>query len=865
MVRVARRGIAAHRFRLVSTLVAVLLGVSFMCGTAILGDTVQRSFDEVFVDVYKRVDVVVRSDRTVGANFGSRRARVDASVVPRVAAVPGVAVAEGHVEGQLRVIDASGRPMYNPQAGPPTLALGWPRSSELNGWAITQGRPPNGDDEVVIDRRTAREGGYGVGDRVRLTAAQGTITRALVGIATFSGLETYSGTPAVLFDVSAAQALVGEPGRFDAIYVVAAPGVDPNALAERVRAAVAVGPGGAGVPAEAEAADAAGLQVLTGEQLTEERQDLFGDFVSLFVQLISAFGMIALFVGTFIIYNTFSIIVAQRSRELAVLRAVGASRRQVLGSVLIEASLVGALACALGVAAGAFVANLLRSLIGLFGFALPDTPLVILPIRFVVPVTLAMLVTILSALVPAWRAARTAPVAVLRASAVDRPARPRLRLAVGLPIFLVAVALVRFALDADAQLAAGLVLLAVVPSIIGFAIVGPVVVPPIVNALGAPLTRATGITGRLAERNARRNPSRTSTTASALVIGVSLVCVVTVAASSLSATVSRTIDRTVVGDFVVTTDSFLGISTDVAPRLAATAGVKSAAGVRAGAVGIRDRPEFSIAVDPQAARGVVDLEVAAGSLDRLARGTVAVARPQADRDGVKVGDHIPVTFVSTGVVDHEVVAIYDRSLTRNGEYLFSHEGWDANVPPTARVDARVLVTLEPGVSREDVRPALEAVVAANPTVELLDIASYRDQQVGQVVRRISYLYALLGLALIIGVLGIANTLLLSVHERTRELGLLRTVGARAVQLSSSVLQEAVVIAALGALFGVALGVVLGWAMVQTLTFDQEVLFAVPVGWLAAIAAGSCAAGLVAGLYPARRAAKLDVLEAIAFE
>lgn len=849
MARVATRGISAHRFRLVSTMLAVLLGVSFMCGTAILGDTVQRSFDEVFVDVYRRVDVVVRSERTVGVNFGTTRARVDADVVDRVAAVPGVAAAEGHVEGVLRVIDARGRPMYNPQAGPPTLALAWPQVRELNGWEVVEGRPPSGAEEIVLDRRTATEGGYRVGDQVRLTAAQGTITRNLVGVATFSGLDSYSGSPAVLLDAAAAQALVGEAGKFDAVYAVAEPGVDTDALAARVRAAV----------------EGDEVQVLTGAQLTEERQDLFGEFVTLFVQLISAFGAIALFVGTFIIYNTFTIIVAQRSRELAVLRAVGASRRQVLGSVLIEAALVGAIACALGVVAGAGVAQLLRYLIGLFGFALPDTPLAIVPTRFVLPVALAMVVTVVSALIPAWRAARTSPVAMLREAAIDRAAHPLVRLVVGVPFFVIALVVVRVALDADAQIAPGLVLLAAVPSIVGFAVVGPVLVPPAVAVLGAPLSRATGITGVLARRNARRNPSRTSTTASALLIGVSLVCVVTVAASSLSATVSRTIDRTVVGDFVVTTDSFLGISTEVAPALARLPEVKSAAGVRAGRVGIRDRPDFAIAVDPVAARGVVDLEVASGSLDRLGPGTVAVARPQADRDGVRVGDRIPVTFVATGVVEHEVVAIYDRALTRNGEYLFSHAGWDANIPPTARVDARVLVTLQPGVSREAVRPALEAVTADNPAIELLDIGQYRDQQVGQVVRRISYLYALLGLALIIGVLGIANTLLLSVHERTRELGLLRTVGAQGRQLSSAVLQEALVIAALGAVFGVALGVALGWAMVQTLTFDEQILFAVPVGWLTAIAVGSCAAGLVAGLYPARRAARLDVLDAIAFE
>jgi putative ABC transport system permease protein len=848
MARVALRGIGAHRFRLVATMLSVLLGVSFMCGTAILGDTVRASFDEVFADVYRDVDVVVRSSNEIGQGFGTRRDRVDATVVDDVRAVAGVAAAEGRVRGLLRVIDANGEPMYNPQAGFPTVALNWPTVPELNQWTLVEGVAPTGPDEIVLDRRTAREGGYAVGDRVRLAAADGTVDRELVGIGTFAGLDTYSGSPAVLLDTAAAQALVGEPGRFDTVEVVAEPGRSPDDQARHVRSAVG-----------------SDQQVMTGAELTTETQSTFGQLVVLFTHLVSAFGAIALFVGMFIIYNTFTIIVSQRARELALLRAVGASRRQVLGSVLIEATVVGLVACALGVLAGRFVAELLRSLIRAFGFELPATALQVNPSRFLLPVGLAMATTLVSALIPAWRASRTAPVAALRESAIERAGRPGLRIAFALLFATGAVVLVRLAFDAADDVAPGLVLAAAVPSIVAFAVVGPVLVPGLVRVLGAPLPLLTGVTGRLAQRNARRNPSRTSTTASALVIGVSLVSVITVAASSLSATVTRTIDRTVVGDFVVTTDSFLGVSPTVAPALAAVDGVAAAAGVRAGPVNVDGNDDFAIAVDPAAAQQVVDLEVRSGSLDGLGPGRLAVAAPQAERDGVQVGDVVPVRFVTGEVQDHEVVAIYDRSLTRRGEYLFSHEGWDANLPPTARVDVRVLITLDDGVDSSTVRPELEAVLEAYPTAELADIAQYRDQQVGLVVQRISYLYALLGLALIIGLLGIANTLLLSVHERTRELGLLRTVGARRRQLGGSVLQEASVIAALGALVGVTLGVVLGWAMVQTLTFDDEVLFAVPAGWLAAIAIGSCAAGVVAGLYPAWRAGRLDVLEAIAEE
>jgi putative ABC transport system permease protein len=283
--------------------------------------------------------------------------------------------------------------------------------------------------------------------------------------------------------------------------------------------------------------------------------------------------------------------------------------------------------------------------------------------------------------------------------------------------------------------------------------------------------------------------------------------------------------------------------------------------VRVGVVGIVDSQEFVLAVDPDATQEIVDLDVTAGSLDDLGLGTVAVARSQAERNEIAFGDELLVAFPYGGDTTVRVVAIYEGALTRNGEYLFAHEGWDPFVPASSRVDARVLVRLADGVDRDRAAPILESALEPWPGTEVLDVGDYRDQQVSTVVSRISYLYALLGLALIIGLLGIANTLLLGVYERTRELGLLRTVGARRRQLGATVLQEAVVIAALGALVGVALGVVLGGAMVETLPYDDRIEVDVPVVAVTMIAVGAVVAGLFAGLLPAWRAARLDVLDA----
>jgi len=431
-------------------------------------------------------------------------------------------------------------------------------------------------------------------------------------------------------------------------------------------------------------------------------------------------------------------------------------------------------------------------------------------------------------------------------------------------LVVVTVLVVRAGLRDTSDLATAYVLLAAVPAIVGFAVIGPVVTPPFVSWLGAPFAWISGVTGRLAQRNALRNPGRTSSTAAALLIGVSLIVVITVASGSLSSTVSRVVDETVQGDFVVSSEGG-GVSVDVAPALAELPEVATAAGVRVGVVGIVDEQEFVLAVDPGAAQEIVDLEVDEGSFDDLGLGTVAVARAQAERDGVALGDELAVAFPYGGDTTVRVAAVYGGALTRNGEYLFSHSGWDPFVPESSRVDVRVLVRLADGVDRDRAEAALEAAVAPWPEVDVLDVGEFRDQQVGQIVSRISFLYVLLGLALIVGLLGVANTLLLGVYERTRELGLLRTVGARRGQLALAVLQEGVVIAALGALVGVALGVVLGWAMVETLPFDDRIEVDVPVIAVTSIAIGAMAAGLVAGLVPAWRAGRLDVLVAAAEE
>jgi putative ABC transport system permease protein len=476
-------------------------------------------------------------------------------------------------------------------------------------------------------------------------------------------------------------------------------------------------------------------------------------------------------------------------------------------------------------------------------------------------------VTLAAAVIPAVRASRTAPVAAMRDAAVDRSRHPAVRLLAATPFLVVAGLLLRraFALVGE-ESAPGWALLAAVPAVGALAVAGPVLAPPVATVASAPFRWLFGITGRLAGRNAVRNPTRTSSTACALVIGVALVCAIGVLASSLSTTVEGNVDRTMAGDFMVVGGGFGGFSPAVADALRPVPGVAEVVDVRGGPLEVAGRRVPAVAADQRALGAVVPLDVSEGSLDRLGPGAIALSRDQADAAGVTVGQRVPLRFLRGQEAEAEVVAVYERSLTPSGEYLLDQAFWDANLPPSDRTDQRVLITVAPGAAPGEVQGRLvEAATAVNPAAEVLDVAGYRERQVGRVMQRITYLYALLALSVIVGVLGIVNTLLLSVHERAREIGLLRCVGTRRRQIAGAVLQEAVLIAAPGAVFGVLFGVVVGWAVVRTVRLDLEMVFVVPVRLLVIVALASGVAGLLAGLYPAWRAGRMPVSNLLSME
>lgn len=845
MFKTTLKSLLARKRRLVTTSLAVLLGVAFMSGTFVLTDTIGRTFDELFTDVNAGTDAVVRGEEAFSSDFGgSTRARLDAALLDAVAGAPGAAAATGDILGYTQLIDPDGE-VVGDQNGAPTFGGNWYEVDALNPFTVVDGGPPVADDEVVIDKASADSTGYQVGDPAKVLTPRGVSDVTIVGITRFGELDSAGGSSFVGFTTAAAQELIAEPGRFDSIVVVAEDGVTEEELVANIRAVV---PGG--------------TEVLTGAEITEENQSDIREGLGFFNTFLLVFAAIALFVGSFIIYNTFSIVVAQRSREMALLRAVGASRRQVLGSVLLEAVVVGLIASVVGLIAGIGVAAGLKALLAGFGIDIPAGGIVLLPRTIVVALLVGLVVSVLSALLPARRASKVPPVAAMRDVALDTSGSSKLRLLVGAVVTLAGVAALAFGLAGDGGIAAvgvGAMLI-----FVGVAALGPILAVPLSRAIGAPLPRLKGMAGTLARENALRNPKRTAATASALMIGVGLVAFITIFASSVKASVDDVISGAFNGDVVVDSGSFGsgGFPPSLAEDIGALAEVDASSGLRFTPAEVDGSVTALVAADPAVIARILDVGIIEGGLDDLDATGIAISEDEAEGRDLAVGDQVPVRFAETGVQQLTVRAVYTEEQVV-GPFLVGTPAFDASVADA--LDIQIYVALAEGVALEDGRAAVEGLTAEYPTADVQDSEEYVESQSGQVDTLLNLVYVLLGLAVLIALMGIANTLALSIFERTRELGLLRAVGMTRRQLRATVRWESVIIALLGTTLGLAIGLFFGWAMVEALRDEGFTAFVVPVGQLAIIAVIAALAGVAAAILPARRAAKMDVLAAITTE
>ena len=853
MWRLTVKGVVAHRFRYALTALAVMLGVAFIAGTFVLTDTMSATFDNLYTQIYSGTAAVVRATQPFdpGLSYTSERQRIDASLAGTVAAVPGVRAVAPDITGYAQLVGKNGKAIGVASNGPPTLGTAWTDVPELNPLRLLPGgKPPRGPGDVVIDKHSADVGHYKVGDTVRVLTQASPETCTVTGIATWGSADSPLGASIAAFTPETAARLLGQPGKVSQLAVAASPGVSQDALVTRIQAAI----------------HDPGIEVVSGQSITAEGQQSVHQALSFFGTFLLTFGFIALFVGAFVIFNTFSIIVAQRLRELALLRAVGASRRQVTGSVLGESLVTGLVASAAGVGAGIGLAVVLKAGLSALGMDLPATGLVVSTRTVVIGLLAGTAITVVSAIAPARRASRVPPVAALQDVAAEPPRPLARRTAAGAALTAAGLVVGGIGLFGHVPDRMPLVGAGAAALFIGVAALGPFFARPACRLLGAPAARYS-TTGRLGQQNSMRNPSRAAATAAALMVGVSLVSMTTVLAASMKASVGSVLDSALRADFVVSSGAAAGgagggFSPGLERSLSALPQVGGVAGVRSGMVRVFGSVTPVVAVDPAKAEPLVDVGVTAGDLARMTPSGIAVSTRVAGDRQLRLGSPVTLTYPTTGTKTYTVQVIYSvREVA--GDYVLPLAAASANFPQS--LDVFAFVKLAPGVTTAAAGPAINRVLASYPNVKLQDQAQYKAQQEQQVNQLLNLVYGLLALALVIALIGIANTLALSVYERTRELGLLRAVGMTRRQLRASVRFEALVISLFGAAEGLVLGTALGCAIVAALRSEGVTTLAVPAGQLITLAVLGGLAGLLAAVAPSRRAARLDVLAAIATE
>jgi putative ABC transport system permease protein len=847
MLHAAFKNLLAHKLRLLTTALAVTLGVALMSGTLVLTDTMTRTFNNLFADVYKGTDAMVRAKAAFEGpqGAGMQRGRVDASLLPTITAVDGVAAAEGSIFGYARLTAKDGKALGNPANGAPTIGTNWSDNRELNPFTLVAGTAPRGPGDVVIDRKSAKDGDLSVGDTTTVLVLGPPQRMRISGIAKFGSADSPGGASCAIFTLATAQKLITAPGQFDGIAVVADPGVSQAELVKRISAVL---------PSKFEA--------VTGAKITQESQDQMAKALGFFNTFLMIFAVVALLVGGFMMFNTFAITVAQRTRENGLLRALGASRRQVLGSVLLEALVVGVLASLVGLVAGVAVATGLRSLMTAIGIEIPTTDLAIETRSMLTAFLIGVIVTVLSALSPARKAGKVAPIAAMQLGVVGSTGYgSKQRIYVGFAVLGLGVAALLLGLFGDTGKPMQLVGVGALLVFFGVSILGRTISLPLSRFIGWPLPRARGITGELARENAMRNPKRTAASASALMIGVGLVGLITIFVSSTRASVDHSINNTFTGDFVVDSGGGVmgGVDPAIARQLSDLPEVAVAVGLREGVAKLGGKGVVVQAADPKTLPGIMDVEVRAGSVAALGPASLGVYKNVASDKNWHIGSTVDAVFAKTGHRTMRIALIYADN-TQLGNYFMSTAGYEANF--ANQFDNEVFVKAAPGVPAAQAAAAMKQVTKNYPGVKVLSRGAYVDEQMKTVDQLLALVYALLGLAILIALLGIANTLTLSIADRVREIGLLRAVGMTRAQLRSLIRWESVIIALQGTALGLLIGMFFGWALVSALHDQGITQFQVPVTPLVVIVVCACIAGMLAAVTPGRRAAKLDVLRAV---
>lgn len=837
------RGILAHKLRLALSGLAIVLGVAFVSGTMIFTDTLSKTFSSLFSSTAADVSVERASAFQSGLDGpGGSASYVPSSLVGTVEQVDGVAAAEGYVRAEgVYVVDEHGEVLDT--GGAPGMGVSWYEDRELSPSTLTDGRAPTGPDEVALDSGTVEKTGYQIGDRVTLLTPGPRVEAEVVGVFTFGESGGLAGASLTAFDLETVQRLVGQPDGLTGVSVRAADGRSDEQVRDSIAAAVG-----------------ADYDVKTRQEQADDSSAALEDSLAFIHIFLLVFAGVALFVGTFIILNTFSMLVAQRTRELALLRALGAGRAQVTRSVLAEAAVLGVVGSTVGLAGGFGIATALRALFGRFGLTL-DGSLVFRADTVAWSYAVGLVVTLLAAYVPARRAARTPPVAAMRDDHVAVEKSLRRRTTAGLVLAVAgAGALAAGASTDDGSSAASYVGLGAVALVLAAIALSPVLARPFLRVVGAVLPRVWGTTGHLAQQNALRNPRRTAATASALMVGLALVSAFSIIGASTNASVDKLIDDALAAEYIVSTSVGQPFTPQIAEGLRDVEGVEAVMQERFGAARFAGEESFFAAVDPRTLDRTLVLDYVDGSTEGLVGDGVLVDEPTAERRGWAVGDVVSTVLPTGDTVDLTVGGVF-ASNQAVGPMVVSLATYEANGGTV--LDRYVYVDVADDADEAAVRSAVQAAVAPYPVVELKDQSQFKEEQRGQVEQLLLLINALLVLSVVIAVLGIVNTLALSVIERTREIGLLRAVGMSRSQLRRMVRLESVVISVYGAVLGLALGTVFGTSLTRALAGQGIEVLVVPGGRLLVFLAIAAVIGVLAAVWPARRAARLQVLQAIA--
>ncbi|MEV0222193.1 FtsX-like permease family protein [Streptomyces sp. NPDC050704] len=855
MLKATLRSFLAHKGRLLLSALAVILSVAFVAGSLIFSDTVSRTFDRLFASTSADVTVSPKEDLKSQIPSGAIQT-VPTSLVDRIADIDGVALARPDVSVENITVVDSDNESVGPTTGAPTIAGDW-YVTERSPVELTSGKAPRGAGQALLDADTADKKNVDIGDTLTVIAQPGSFKVEVVGIATFK--TTNPGAALVFLDPAVAETkLLGKEGVATSIQVDADQGVSDAQLKQRVAAEV-----GANT-----------YELETADEQAETAASQLGGFLDVIKYVMLGFAGIAVLVGVFLIVNTFSMLIAQRTRELGLLRALGADRRQVRRSVLTEAILLGLVGSTLGLAAGIGLAIGLIELMGLFGMNLNTAEMVIGWATPLASYVVGVGVTFVAAYLPARRAAGVSPMAALADAEIAGVGRPlRVRAVVGLIIgALGAAALVGCVTATETASAASLLGLGVVLTLIATVIAGPLLVRPVIRVLGGVFPAVFGSIGRMSQRNALRNPRRTGATAAALMVGLALVGGMSVASASMTKSFDDQIDKTLGADFVVQNSNFLPFPREVTEKVRDTEGAGLVVRQRFTPVAVRlpdgERVETTAAAYEPDLDEVARITYAQGdTAAALGAGNIAMDADFAKDHDVRVGSAIPVEFPAGKRAELTVAALTDQDAAEGfgtqGGLFFGFETIERHVPGAQ--DSALYVNTASGTPADTLRTNLDKTLDPYPQVQVRDLADYKKLIHDQIAVLLYLVYALLGLAIVIAVLGVVNTLALSVVERTREIGLLRAIGLARRQLRRMIRLESVVIAVFGAVLGLALGLVWGVCVQQVLALQGMNALAIPWGTIVAVVVGSAVVGIVAALLPALRASRMNVLAAIAHE